>query len=311
MKRSAIRIGTRGSLLALAQSGLVMRALKKYFPKKHFKLVVIKTLGDEYQGVELFKKNNVGVFTKKLQDKLISKKIDIAVHSLKDMPTDLPESLILAAYPKRADTRDCLVTKGRIPLARLPKGAVVGTGSARRKSQLLRLRPDLKLVDLRGNLDTRVGHAVKEGKMDAVILARAGLIRTKKYLKYAASIPLKTLMPAVGQGALGIEVRKDNGEVFIMARRLNHAETETAVLAERAFLKKLRGGCRVPVGVISKVNSKNIRLHAAVFSVKSRNFITVAMKGSVEDAIGVGERCASALLKKGAARFLREARGAA
>jgi hydroxymethylbilane synthase len=292
----------------MTQSALVMRQLKKNFPKEKFRLVEIRTLGDEYQGVELFKKTNVGVFTKKLEEKLLSGEIDMAVHSLKDMPTDLPKRLAIAAFPEREDTRDCLITKKRLPLQKLRPGAVVGTGSSRRKCQLARIRPDLKLVDLRGNLDTRIGRVVKEGRLDAVVLAGAGLRRTKKYMKYAAWLPLEILMPAVGQGALAVEVRKNDGRAFKMARRLNHPSTEKAVRAERAFLKKLQGGCRVPVGIISAVHAGKISLDAAVFSVKNGDAIRVAAQGPTSKPEALGTEAAKLILKKGAARFLKEAR---
>jgi hydroxymethylbilane synthase len=306
--KDEIRIGTRGSLLAMTQSSLVMHELKRKFPKTKFRLVEVRTLGDEYQGVELFKKTNVGVFTKKLEEKLLSGEIDMAVHSLKDMPTDLPKRLAIAAFPEREDTRDCLITKKRLPLQKLRPGAVVGTGSSRRKCQLARVRPDLKLVDLRGNLDTRIGRVVKEGRLDAVVLAGAGLRRTKRYMKYAAWLPLEVLMPAVGQGSLAIETRKNDARSFEMARRLNHAPTEKAVLAERAFLKKLQGGCRVPVGILSTVRSGQISLDAAVFSVKNGDALRVAVQGPASRPEVLGREAAKLLLKKGAARFLKEAR---
>jgi hydroxymethylbilane synthase len=190
----------------------------------------------------------------------------------------------------------------------LRPGAVVGTGSSRRKCQLARIRPDLKLVDLRGNLDTRIGRVVKEGRLDAVVLAGAGLRRTKKYMKYAAWLPLEILMPAVGQGALAVEVRKNDGRAFKMARRLNHPSTEKAVRAERAFLKKLQGGCRVPVGIISAVHAGKISLDAAVFSVKNGDAIRVAAQGPTSKPEALGTEAAKLILKKGAARFLKEAR---
>src|SRR3989338_7513307 len=231
----------------MAQATAIRRCLKKKFPKFQFLLVVIKTTGDNFQGVELFKKNNIGVFTKALEDKLLSREIDIAVHSLKDLPTELPKSLVLCAFPKRLDPSDVLLSKKRWRFSELPKGASVGTGSPRRKRQLLRLRPDLDVREIRGNLDTRVKRVIRDKKYDAIVVAKAGLLRIKKYLKYARVIPSDKLLPAVGQAALGLEVRSNDKETSAIVKTLNHSETEKAVCAEREFLKTLKGGCRVPV----------------------------------------------------------------
>ena len=188
-----LRIGTRGSLLALTQAKFVKHALEKLNRKIRFEIIIVKTVGDEFQSVELFKKNNVGVFTGELEKKLAAGQIDIAVHSLKDVPTDLGKGLILAAYPKREPARDVLITRNRSSLRNLPFGAGVGTGSPRRKRQLALLRPDLKLKDMRGNLDTRVNQVLVERKYDAVVVAYAGLLRLKKYLKHAFPISEKQL----------------------------------------------------------------------------------------------------------------------
>ena len=309
---SAVRrrflIGTRGSLLALAQANEIKKKLKTFWPKFDFPLVVIKTTGDEFQTVELFKKNNTGVFTKALEKKLIGKKIDIAVHSLKDLPTQLPKGLCLAAFPKRQDVRDVLISRGRFTLKTLPPGAWVGTGSPRRKSQLRHLRPDLKLIDIRGNLDTRVAKVLKEKKYDAVLVARAGLLRVKKYLKHACSIPPWVLLPAVGQAALGIEARENDGEVLRLVKKLNHERTQKEALAERELLRCLQGGCRVPVGVFSSVKGEKIFLRARVFSVKNGDFLEAQMAASAAQPEKTGRFLARKLLKKGALKFLKEAR---
>lgn len=307
MKR-IFRLGTRGSLLALAQAKGIQRCLKKNFPKRRFQLIIIKTTGDEFQGVELFKKNNIGVFTKVLETKLLSCKIDIAIHSLKDLPTELPKGLILAAFPKRLDPSDVLISKKRWAIKDLPKGASVGTGSPRRKRQLYRLRPDLKLCDIRGNLDTRVKRVIRDQKYDAIIVAKAGLLRIKKYLKYARVIPLQNLLPAVGQAALGIETRSDDFETLNIVKKLNHTKTEKAVSAEREFLKVLQGGCRVPVGIYSKIKGPKIYLKAAVFSPNHADYVEGQIMKPVAQYKKAGAELARQLLKKGAGKFLREAR---
>ena len=303
-----VRIGTRGSQLALAQAGRIKHRLESLYPRVEFRLVIIKTTGDEFQSVELFKKETIGVFTKAIEKKLIKKEIDIAVHSLKDLPTELPKGLTLAAFPKRLDVRDVLISKARFSLTALPKGARVGTGSIRRKRQILLERPDLKLVDIRGNLDTRVSKVLKENKLDAIVVARAGLLRLGKYLKYAAPISPWKIMPAVGQAALGIEIRSKDKEILKLVRPLNHRGTEIAVLAERHFLKILQGGCRVPIGIFSSSKDGKVRLKVSVFSVESAETVSGQIEGAEKNWRRLAEALGKRLLKKGAAKFLSAAR---
>ena len=303
-----ITIGTRGSRLALAQARGVRRGLEKRFPRALFETVIIKTTGDEFQSVELFKKNDTGVFTKAIERKLLSREIDIAVHSLKDLPTRTARGLTLAAFPRRLDTRDALISRGRFDLHSLPKGAAVGTGSLRRKRQILRVRPDLRLKDVRGNLDTRIAKVLEKRDLDAVIVARAGLLRLKKYLRYARPIPAEELLPAVGQAALGLEARKNDHAVLRMLKTLNDPRTERTVTAERQFLKTLRGGCRVPVGIHSRIQGMTLRLQAAVFSVKTDQVLEDELSGPAKDAERLGVRLARRLLQKGAGKLLAEAR---
>ena len=294
----------------MAQATAIRRSLKKKFPRFQFLLVVIKTTGDNFQGVEFFKKNNIGVFTKALEDKLLSHEIDIAVHSLKDLPTNLPEGLALCAFPKRLDPSDVLLSKKRWRFSELPTGASVGTGSPRRKRQLLRLRPDLDLCEIRGNLDTRVKRVIHDKKYDAIVVAKAGLLRIKKYLKYARAIPSDKLLPAVGQAALGLEVRSNDKETSAIVKTLNHGGTEKAVCAEREFLKTLKGGCRVPVGIRSKIKGSKIHLKAAVFSPNSSDAVEGQITKSVSQYNQAGTELARQLLRKGAGKFLKEARNA-
>lgn len=307
MKR-LLRIGTRGSRLALAQAGEIARLLKKKYPSWDVRLAVIQTPGDEFQSVEIFKKENQGVFTTTIERKLIASEIDIAVHSLKDLPTTLAKGLCLAAFPKREDARDALVSRKKFTLRTLPAGAVVGTGSPRRKSQACRLRPDLKVVAMRGNLDTRIAKVLKEKKYDAVLVAYAGLRRIQKYLRYARPVPAQELLPAVGQAALAVQARSADREILKRLKFLNHTPTEKSIRAERAFLQALRGGCRVPVGIISEIKGGKIHLRASVFSVKTNDFLSAESFGAASKPERAGEMLAAKLLKKGAARFLREAR---
>ena len=303
-----IRIGSRGSKLALTQASEVRRKLARLRPDLRFELVLVKTYGDEYQSVEIFKKTQVGVFTKAIEKKLLSGAVDIAVHSLKDLPTDLPRGLKLAAVPKRASVEDVLISRHRYTLESLPPGARVGTGSPRRKRQLLRLRPDLRVMDLRGNLDTRTAKVLKEKSLDAVMVARAGLERLGKFKRFCRVVPAKSVLPAVGQGALGLETRADDPAVEKIARLLNHPETEVLARAERCFLKELRGGCRVPVGILAKKVGSKIHLRAAVFSVKSPAYVEAESIRPFVQALEAAKLLARELLKKGARNFLLEAR---
>lgn len=297
--KKVVRVGTRGSLLAMAQAGEIKRKLEKKYPKLSFRLVVIQTRGDEFQ---------VGVFTKAIEEALLKNRVDIAVHSLKDLPTELPKGLCLAAFPKRLDPGDVLISKRRYTLQTLPKNAVVGTGSPRRKRQIQLIRPDLCLADIRGNLDTRVRKVIHGKKYAAAVVAKAGLKRLKKYLNFAVPIPLKEVMPAVGQAALGIETRKSDRTLIRLLKPLNDPRTKMQVCAERRFLKELRGGCRVPVGILSEIRQNKIRIRAAVFSTRSEAAVTGEIRGPASQSEKLAAILAKKLLKKGAGRLLREAR---
>ncbi|MBI4352638.1 MAG: hydroxymethylbilane synthase [Candidatus Omnitrophica bacterium] len=307
--RSVIRIGTRGSLLALAQAREVRKKLAARFPKFSFELVVVRTEGDEFQSVELFKENAVGVFTKAIEEKLIHGEIDLAVHSLKDVPAELPKGLILAAFPKRLDRRDVLISRRAWTLETLPPGARVGTGSPRRKRQLALARPDVELCDVRGNLDTRAAKVLKKKDLDAIVVAHAGLLRIRKYIRYARLLPVRTILPAAGQGALGLEVRADDERILKAAKTLNDPATEKEVSAERCLLSALQGGCRVPVGIDSRARGGKLYLKASVFSPDTPDYVTGEILGEAEDFRNLAEKLALDLLKRGAARFMEEARG--
>lgn len=305
---NTVRVGTRASALALAQTREVVRALKRRHPKQRFSIVKIKTTGDEYRGVHLFKKNHVGVFTKKIERRLLDGKVDIAVHSMKDLPTTLARGLTVAAVLRRADVADALISRERHTLRSLPAGSRIGTGSPRRKRQLALLRPDIEIVDLRGNLDTRVSKVLRERVLDGVIVARAGLKRLKRFRRYLRRIDPKIFLPAVGQGALAIEARQKDERAKKIARALNHPESERLVAAEREFLKRLRGGCRVPAGILSRKIGGRIRLRAAVYSVRSDGFVEGVVERPWAQAAEAARTLAEDLLCRGARRFLRQAR---
>lgn len=303
-----IVVGTRGSALALAQTRQIVRALRRANKGARFRLRIVKTYGDEYRSMEIFRGTSIGVFTKELERALLSKTVDLAVHSLKDLPTSLPAGLSLAAVPRREDAADVLVSAKRYGLDTLPAGALVGTGSPRRRAQILLARPDLRVKDLRGNLDTRVRLALS-GRLSAVAVAAAGLHRLKKYRKYCKSIPEDVVMPAVAQGALALECRTADTQVRRLCARLHHDLSSARVRAERTFLKRLRGGCRVPAGVSTRIKRGRLSLRACVLSVVRPAKLEVELEGPVSRPESLGERAAVSLLRMGAGAFLRQARG--
>lgn len=302
------KVGTRKSPLAQAQTAEVVAALKKKFSTLRLKVIAVSTFGDEFQSVEIFKLAGEGVFTKAIEKKLLDGTIDLAVHSLKDLPTLLPAGLKLAATLRRADTADVLVTKKKHSLESLPVGSRVGTGSLRRREQLKRLRPDLKIEALRGNLGTRIDRVLRHKRLDAVLIARAGVLRLKRYLKFIYRIPVEKMLPAVGQGAIALQARSSDKESLRIAATVNHRPTELAVRAERAFLSALRGGCRVPIGVLTKLMNGQIRIKGAVFSVKDERYLSALCRGSAEAPEKVGRALAKKLIQKGAAKLLKHAR---
>ena len=247
-----------------------------------------------------------GVFVKELESALRARRVDLAVHSLKDMPTDVGKGLVLAAISERADVRDAVVSRGHRPLAELRAGSRVGTGSLRRSVQVRALRPDLRVVDLRGNVDTRL-RKVREGRVDAAILAAAGLARLG-YLERASEI-LETdaMLPAIGQGALALEARADDAEVIEIASTLDHRETRLATAAERAFLACLGGGCRLPMAALAEVEGNSLRLRALISDPEGRRMLRGELTGTASDAVALGAALGDELLAQGAAELIAEA----
>jgi hydroxymethylbilane synthase len=306
MKR-VIRIGSRGSALAWNQALEVQKRLKAACPTFKYTLVKIKTEGDRNPDTTVFDHGQTGIFTKTIEKKLLSKEVDLAVHSLKDLPTTLPAGLKLVSFLKREDARDVLVTHHKKTLGQLKRHAVVGTSSLRRARQLKLMRKDLWVLPMRGNLDTRL-KAVKTGRMDAIVIALAGLKRLK--LKSVSHKPfdLKKMLPCVGQGILGVEARISDHRLHDIVRRINHLPTENEARCERSFLKVLQGGCRVPAGAFAKQKGRHLELNAAVFSTQSSKVLRVTLKGLSHQAELLGKKAAQILKKKGAIKFLREAR---
>jgi hydroxymethylbilane synthase len=293
-----IRIGSRGSQLALWQARWVESRLQELGAPTE--LEIIKTTGDRIQDVPLGQVGSKGLFTKEIEDALLAGTIDLAVHSLKDMPTELPGGLALAASPEREDPRDVLVGA---KLADLPRGARVGTGSNRRVSQLKAVRPDLDIQNIRGNVDTRL-RKLDEGQFDCIVLAAAGLRRLGFAARITEYLDPGIVCPAVGQGALALETRADRCDV---AEPLNHAGTWMAVRAERALLRALGGGCQVPIGAHARAENGSLHLTAVVAAPDGSRILRDELAGSASDAERLGAELGARLLGAGAAAILNSA----
>jgi hydroxymethylbilane synthase len=329
-----IIICTRGSALALAQSNMIAAMCREAFPQLQFDLKIIKTTGDKLQKASMAKAGAQaetlpkGLFTKELEVALLKGHADLAVHSLKDLPTDLPGGLVLAATPKREDVRDVLIYrsvenlthhasritqpvlrgfKPHITIKDLPKGATVATSSTRRKMSLLAVRPDLKIVEIRGNVATRMQKVAERGELDATILALAGMTRLKFKINadgtisgdavpdglLATVLELDEMLPCVGQGAIGIEIRADDKRIAKICERLNHLNTFHAVTAERAFLRGMGGGCQSPVGAYAEISAANISLQAISF--RDETVKRAVAKRPITEAALLGEQIAAEL----------------
>lgn len=301
--KAKLTIGTRQSLLALWQSNHIAALLRKEYPKCEVVLKKIVTKGDRILDVPLAQIGGKGLFTKEIEEDLLDGTIDLAVHSLKDMPTVLPEGLCLTAITERANVGDAFVSNKYGSFEELPLGAVVGTSSLRRKAQLLAKRPDLEIRDLRGNVDTRL-RKLDEGLYDAIILAAAGLERLGHGDRISSLIPADVCLPAVGQGALAIEARTEDKEVRDMLSFLNDLTTKQATDAERAFLGLLEGGCQVPIGVHADVEGENIRIEAIIAALDGSNILRDTINGKADDAVSLGQQLGKKMLAAGGQEIL-------
>ncbi len=304
--RRTFLIGTRGSRLARIQADSVREILSSLHPDRTWRLQPIRSEGDVRRQASLASIGGYGVFVKALEERLLAGEIDLAVHSLKDMPTRLTEGLEIGAVLPREDARDALVSRGGQTLEGLPKGAVVGTGSVRRRAQLLAYRSDLAIQDVRGNVDTRL-RKLHSGGYDALILAAAALIRLQRTSVISQYLPLPLMLPSVGQGALVVEVRANDEEVRGLVQPLNHPPTERAVSAERAFLSALGGGCAVPVGAHAAVSDGRLHLQGMVTDPDGGRVIGDSLSGPAAQAEDIGRRLADRLLSRGADQILGEA----
>lgn len=304
MKANLI-IGTRQSLLALWQSNHIAGLLRKQYPDCQVTLKKIVTKGDRILDVPLAQIGGKGLFTKEIENELLDGTVDLAVHSLKDMPTVLPEGLCLTAITARANVGDAFVSNKYASFSQLPQGAVLGTSSLRRKAQLLAVRPDLKIVDLRGNVDTRL-RKLDEGQMDAIILAAAGLERLGHADRIREIIPASVCLPAVGQGALAIECRSDNQTVREMLAFLNDLPTKQATDAERAFLGLIEGGCQVPIGVHADVADSKIKIEAVIASLDGSTVLRNNITGPAAQAGELGRELGHLMLAEGGKQILAD-----
>ena len=309
MKTSFI-IGSRGSKLALWQANWVKSQLAALRPRADVRIEIIKTSGDVMRDVPLAVIGGKGAFTKELEEALLAERIDIAVHSLKDLPTTLPDGLAITAITEREDPRDALVlridaTNDNASLQTLPAGAIVGTSSLRRQAQLKFLRPDVEIRDLRGNVDTRL-RKLDAGQYDAVLLASAGLRRLGFTARISAAVPTDVMLPAVGQGALGIETRAADAETNALIARLEHLPTRAACTAERALLFALGGGCQVPIAAHATVNEGRLHLAGLVASMRGDEIIRATIEDDTAQAARAGEALAERLREQGAERLLAQ-----
>ncbi len=303
-----LRIGTRGSQLALYQANSVKELLVKRYPDLNVTLVTIKTTGDKIQDAPLAKIGGKGLFVKEIEEALIEKRIDLAVHSIKDLPTELPEGLHLSSITRREDPRDVFISREGRKLKELPKGAKIGTSSLRRQAQLLHFRADLELIPLRGNLDTRL-RKLEKLNLDGIVLAMAGVKRLGYESRITEIIPIEISLPAVGQGALGIETRKDDHTVEERTYFLNDPPSAIAISAERAFLKRLGGGCQVPIAAFARVTGSSFHIEGLVATVDGKQMIRHALEGPIDLAASLGIELAEILLERGGKAILEEIYG--
>lgn len=305
--RRALVVGTRASALARIQAEQVLERLRSLCPERSFQVQYIHTSGDHDQQTPLTKIGGQGVFVKEIENALLAGAVDLAVHSLKDMPVVQPDGLVVAAVLPRGEPRDALVSRLGVGLARLPAGAVVGTGSLRRQAQLRAFRPDLRIVGLRGNVDTRLRKARSE-EYDAVILAAAGLIRLGRADEITEILSPEIMLPAVGQGVIAVEARADDAETLAVTRALDDPTARAATIAERTFLRELGGGCHVPIAAYAEVLGSNLWLRGLVADAEGRRVARGEQRGPAARPEAIGRALALQLLAQGAATLLEAER---
>lgn len=301
----AFVVGTRGSLLARRQTDIVLDILTKRHPDARFEVEVIRTTGDRRADEPLHQIREEGVFVKELESALLAGRIDLAVHSLKDMPVDTTAGLVIAAVARREDPRDALVTRDGLKLRELPPGSRIATDSLRRACQLRALRPDLRIVSIRGNVDTRI-RKVEAGEAEGVVMAAAALARMGWTGRAADIMDERSMLPAPGQGAIALETRADDAAAREMASAANDVDSERATTAERAFLRRLGGGCRVPIAALGRIENGELRLAGLVGDAAGERIVRGELAGPADEAEALGARLAERLLSDGAGALLGE-----
>ena len=301
--KQKITIGTRGSKLALWQANFIKSEIQRLFPDINVDLKIIKTTGDRITDRPLAMVGGKGLFVKEIENALLNQNIDIAVHSMKDMPGDLPQGLVIGAIPERANPYDVLIAKDNYQLADYKKNFIVGTSSLRRASQIKYLRPDIKIESIRGNLDTRI-KKLESGEYDAIVLAAAGLIRLGQAEKITQYLDETLMLPAVGQGALCIETRENDDNIAPIMAKLDHHDTRVCVTGERAFLKQIEGSCHIPVACFAKFADKDIVLTALVASEDGKELIKEQIISPINKVVSSGKTLADKLLANGGKKIL-------
>ncbi len=305
--KNTIKIGTRGSQLALYQANLTKKLLLDKFPEATVEIVIIKTKGDKILDVALSKIGDKGLFTKELETALLENEVDIAVHSLKDLPTTLPEGLKLGAVLERGEFRDALVSRDGRKLPELTEKDVIATSSLRRQAGLLRQNKNFKIVDIRGNVETRL-RKMEDGYCDAMIMAAAGLQRLNLEKYITEIIEPEVIIPATSQGVIAIESRDSDKRIDAFLKEINHSGTWNAIEAERGFLRKIEGGCQVPVGCYTRIDGEKITITGFVAAIDGSEYLSDIESGIIKNAESTGEKLAEKLISKGASRILAEIR---
>lgn len=303
MAKKEIIIGSRASKLALTQTNIVINELKKHYPEIDFKIKEIKTIGDKILDKTLNKIGGKGLFVKEIEAALLKGEIDIAVHSMKDMPSEFPENLEISAITKREDVRDVLITKGANSFHELKEGAIIGTSSLRRGAQLKGLRRDINIVPIRGNVQTRI-NKIDDMDLDGVILAAAGLNRLGLQKDISEAFDVDEIVPAVGQGALGIETRKNDVFIKEIVSKINHKHTEIAIKAERTFMRILNGGCHVPIGGYAFIEDEKLKMIGLVAAIEGDKIIKIYGEDELENYKELGQKIAEEVLNKGGKEIL-------
>lgn len=302
----AIIVGTRGSQLAMRQTSWLIESLKKEHPEQEFVVTTIATTGDRVTDWSTVR-NDQGIFVREIEEGLMEGRFDLAVHSIKDLPTDIPSDLVIAAVPMRADPRDALVSRDGRQFHQLPEGASIGTSSLRRHAQLLRARPDLAVEEVRGNVDTRM-RKLEAGKVDALLIAAAGLERLGWKHRITQYMDLKDFLPAPGQGALGIECRRKDTWLYQIVEKLTHSDSMACVIAERAFLKATGGGCRVPIAALATVTDAMLTLQGMIINLNGTISLYAEETGPMAQACAIGQSVAQKLMSQGGQEILDQIR---